>query len=293
MKQAGSRVAPDRLRFDFSHFMQVSHDKLIEVERWVNRRIRENHPLTTQTMAKDEAMKSGAMAIFEEKYGDMVRLVGIGDGISMELCGGTHVTRTGDIGLFRIVGESAVAANVRRIEAFTGEAALYYDEQRDDTLREASALLKVPVEKFTDRLQRLLSEIREKDREIESLKGRIFAEKSSDLMQEVREIQGIRVVSKRIDVETPKELREAVDRLKDKLGSGIIVLGAKSGDKVMLICAVTPDLTKRFNAGKIIRELSGIVGGKGGGRPDMAQGGGNQPEKLETALEALDKLVSV
>ena len=293
VKQAGSRVASGRLRFDFSHFTQVSAENLLEVETWVNGRIRENLALNTRTMSKQDAMKTGAMAIFEEKYGDKVRIVGIGDGVSLELCGGTHAKRTGDIGIFRILNESAVAANVRRIEALTGEAALRYDQKRDEHLKDAAALLKVSPEKVVDRVERLLGEIKEKEREIESLKGRLFTEKSADLVQGVKEIQGIRVVSRELEVDTPKELREAVDRIRDKIGSGIVVLGAKSKGKVMLICAVSKDLTGRFNAGRIIRELSEIVGGKGGGRPDMAQGGGSRPEKLGEALESLQDLIII
>ena len=291
VKQAGSRVASDRLRFDFSHFTQVSAETLLEVERWVNERIRENLALNTRIMSKQDAMKTGAMAIFEEKYGDEVRLVGIGNDVSLELCGGTHAERSGDIGIFRILGESAVAANVRRIEALTGEQALRYDQQRDETLKNAAALLKVSPDKLLHRLKRLLDETREKEREIESLKGRLFTEKSEDLVQGMKKIQGISVVARELEADTPKELREAVDRIKDKIGSGIVLLGAKSQGKVMLICAVTKDLTDQFNAGRIIRELSDIVGGKGGGRPDMAQGGGNKPEKLADALESLDSLL--
>ena len=293
VKQAGSRVASDRLRFDFSHFTRVSPENLLEVERWVNGRIRENMPLNTQIMSKQDAMKTGAMAIFEEKYGDKVRIVGIGDGVSLELCGGTHAERTGDIGIFRILGESAVAANVRRIEALTGDAALRNDQNRDERLKSASALLKVSPNKLVDRLKRLLDETKEKEREIESLKGRLFTEQSEDLLQGVKEIQGVSVVARELEADTPKELREAVDRIKDKMGSGIVLLGAKGKGKVMLICAVTKDLTNQFNAGQIIGELSGIVGGKGGGRPDMAQGGGSKPEKLGEALESLYSLIVV
>jgi len=291
VKQAGSRVAADRLRFDFSHFTRVSAQNLLEVEQWVNDRIRENLLLNTQIMNKEDAMKTGAMAIFEEKYGDEVRIINIGDGVSLELCGGTHIRRTGDIGVFRIISEGAVAANVRRIEALTGAAALRYDQKRDERLKNAAGLLKVSPDKLLHRLKRLLDETREKEREIESLKGRLFTEKSADLLQDVREIQGVSVVAKKLEADTPKELREAVDRIKDKLGSGIVLLGAKAKGKAMLICAVTKDLTDQFNAGKIIRELSSIVGGKGGGRPDMAQGGGDNPEKLEEAIESIYSLV--
>ena len=207
------------------------------------------------------------------------------------MCGGTHTSRTGDIGVFRILSEGAVAANVRRIEALTGAAALQHDQKRDERLKNAALLLKVSPDKLVDRLKRFLDETKEKEREIESLKGRLFSEKSTDLLKDQREIQGVSVVAKELEADTPKELREAVDRIKDKMGSGIVLLGATAKGKAMLICAVTKDLTDRFNAGQIIRELSGIVGGKGGGRPDMAQGGGDKPEKLADAIASLETLI--
>jgi alanyl-tRNA synthetase len=287
VKQAGSLVAPDRLRFDFSHFTQVSADKLMEVESLVNKHIRENLPLDTKEMSKDEAMQTGAMAIFEERYGKTVRLVRIGDDVSMELCGGTHTSRTGDIGLFRIVSESAVAANVRRIEALTGEPALQYDQKLEKDLKAAALLLKSAPDQLRNRIERLLREHKEKDREIEALKSELLSKKSQDLLSDVREIGGIKVIARQMEAASPKELRESADRIKDKLRSGIVLLGAKEGDKVMLTCVVTSDLIDRFKAGDIIKRLSSVVGGKGGGRPDMAQGGGSKPERLGKAIESL------
>jgi alanyl-tRNA synthetase len=291
VKQAGSMVSPDRLRFDFSHFTRVDPEKLIELEQLVNNRIRDNLPLHTDEMSKEEAFKTGAMAIFEERYGEKVRLVQIGDGVSMELCGGTHTDRTGDIGLFRIVSESAVGANVRRIEALTGKAAILYDQQQSHQLRIAASLLKTSPDKLGERLEQLLKESKEKDRELESLKGRLLSKKSADFLSGVREIDGIKVISREMEANSAKDLRESADKIKDKLGSGVILLGSKQEGKAMLICKVTKDLVNRFSAGDIIKELSSIVGGKGGGRPDMAQGGGNKPEKLEKALEAIDGLI--
>ena len=291
VKQAGSLVSPDRLRFDFSHFTQVSQENLTEIEQSVNRHIRGNIAVQTLVMSKEEAMKTGAMAIFEERYGDMVRLVQIGDGVSMELCGGTHTERTGDIGLFRIVSESAVAANVRRIEALTGEAALQYTLERDNGLRISASLLRTGPDKVGKRIERLLKELKEKEREIESLKAKLLTNKSEDLLAGVREINGVKVIAREFKAGSPKELRESGDRIKDKLGSGIVLLGAGIEEKAMLTCLVTKDLRGNFHAGEIIRQLSGIVGGKGGGRPDMAQGGGNQPEKLGEAFEALYALI--
>ena len=291
VKQAGSLVSPDRLRFDFSHFTQVSQEDLTEIEQLVNRHIRDNIVVQTLVMSKEEAMKTGAMAIFEERYGDMVRLVQIGDGVSMELCGGTHTKRTGDIGLFRILHESAVAANVRRIEALTGEAALQYTLERDNGLRKSASLLMTGPDKVGKRIERLLKELKEKEREIESLKAKLLTNKSEDLLTGIREINGVKVIAREFEAGSPKDLRESGDRIKDKLGSGIVLLGAGIEGKAMLTCLVTKDLRGNFHAGEIIRQLSGIVGGKGGGRPDMAQGGGNQPEKLGDAFEALYTLI--
>ena len=291
VKQAGSLVSPDRLRFDFSHFTQVSQENLMEIEQLVNRHIRDNIAVQTLVMSKEEAMQTGAMAIFEERYGDMVRLVQIGDGVSMELCGGTHTKQTGDIGLFRILHESAVAANVRRIEALTGEAALQYTLERDNGLRKSASLLRTGPDKVEKGIERLLKELKEREREIESLKAKLLTNKSEDFLAGIREINGVKVIAREFETGSPKELRESGDRIKDKLGSGIVLLGAGIEGKAMLTCLVTKDLRENFHAGEIIKELSSVVGGKGGGRPDMAQGGGNQPEKLGEAFEALYTLI--
>jgi len=291
VKQAGSLVSPDRLRFDFSHFTQVSPDTLKEVEYIVNRYIRENLPLETNEMSKEDAMKTGAMAIFEERYGETVRLVRIGDDVSMELCGGTHTERTGDIGLFRLISESAVAANVRRIEARTGEAALRYDQEQENELKLVASLLKTAPDKIGERLERLLKEQKEKDRELDSLKAKLLSKKSEDFLSKVKEIGGVKVVALETEADSPKELRESADRIRDKLGSGVVILGARNEGKAMLICVVSKDLVDRFKAGDIISRLSVMVGGKGGGRPDMAQGGGGKPEELGKALEALDDII--
>ena len=291
VKQAGSLVSQDRLRFDFSHFTQVSPGTLKEVEYIVNRHIRENLSLETNEMSKEEAMKTGAMAIFEERYGETVRLVRIGDGTSMELCGGTHTGLTGDIGLFRIISESAVAANVRRIEARTGEAALRYDQEQENELKLVASLLKTVPGKTGERLERLLKEQKEKDKELESLKAKLLSKKSEDFLLKVKEIGGVKVVALETEAGSPKELRESADRIRDKLGSGVILLGARNEGKAMLICLVTKDLVERFKAGDIISRLSVIVGGRGGGRPDMAQGGGGKPEELGKALEAVNDII--
>ena len=291
VKQAGSLVSPSRLRFDFSHFTQVNQEHLMEVEGLINRYIRSNLPIHTEEMTKDEAMKTGAMAIFEERYGETVRLVNIGDGKSMELCGGTHTRSTGNIGLFRIVSESAVAANVRRIEALTGSKAIEYDQNQDKQLKVAASLLKTSPDKVTERLESLLADNKAKDKKIQALKTKLLAKKSEGMLSDIREINGVKLLARELEVSSQKELRESADKIRDKLGSGIVLLGAKDRDKVMLICMVTKDLTSRFKAGDIIRQLSGIIGGKGGGRPDMAQGGGNRPERLAEALGALEAIM--
>jgi alanyl-tRNA synthetase len=292
VKQAGSLVSPQRFRFDFSHFAQVDAETLKEVEQHVNRTIRENLPLSTSILPRDEAMKTGAMAIFEERYGDSVRLVKVGDGVSMELCGGTHTRRTGDVGLFKIVSESAVGANVRRIEALTGKAALEYVQNQELEFREASALLKTSPEQLRDRIDKLLKEQRQRDREIETLKSRLLSAQSEDLLSGVKEIKGARVLVREVQADSPKDLRDFADRFKEKLDSGIIVLGARKDDKAMLLCMVTKDLVNRFKAGEIISRLSEMLGGKGGGRPDMAQGGGSRPELLGQALESVGEIIS-
>ncbi len=291
VKQAGSLVAPERLRFDFSHFTQVPRETIREIEKIVNRRIRENHPVTVSEMSREEAFKTGAMAIFEERYGELVRVVRIGEGVSMELCGGTHTQRTGDIGLFRIVSEGSVGANMRRIEALTGEAALAYDQKQDDELFALSTLLKTAPEGVLGRVERILKESKEKDRQIESLKAKLLTKKSEDLLDRLRDIGGIKVLAMEMDVESPKELRESADRLKDKLKSGVILLGARNDKKVMLTCVVTQDLVDKVKAGEIIGRVSRLVGGKGGGRADMAQGGGNSPQELPKALEEVFRIV--
>jgi alanyl-tRNA synthetase len=290
VKQAGSLVTSDRFRFDFSHFRQVSPDQLAEVERLVNRHIRANLSVEVTEMSREDAMNSGAMAIFEERYGDRVRLVRMGD-VSMELCGGTHTHRTGDIGLFRIIGEGAVAANIRRIEAITGEVALRHVQQQERELRLAASLLKATPENLVVRIEKLLRDQKEREKELESFRAKLLTKKSEDLLAGVKEAAGIKVISREMDVSSPKELRDSADRIKDKLLSGIIVLGAKEEGKVMLTCVVTKDLADRYKAGEIISRISIMVGGKGGGRPDMAQGGGNKPEELSRALEAVYTIV--
>jgi alanyl-tRNA synthetase len=223
------------------------------------------------------------MALFEEKYGDRVRVISLED-FSKELCGGTHTARTGNIGLFKIIAESSVAAGVRRIEALTGAAAVEFVQATARTLAEAAHLLREKPEALTQRIAKVLADVKALEREIEQLKGRLSAATVADAGTDVLNLDGVSVLVKRVEADSPAALRGLMDRFKDKLKSGVVVLGGTSDSKVMLIAGVTPDLTPRFHAGNIIKEVAALVGGRGGGRPDMAQAGGSQPENLDAAL---------
>ncbi|MBI5582092.1 MAG: alanine--tRNA ligase [Deltaproteobacteria bacterium] len=283
VKQAGSLVSPDRLRFDFTHFSQVDPDTLAQIEALVNDRIRANVPTEIEEMAAEEAFQSGAMALFEEKYGDRVRVIALAD-FSKELCGGTHTSRTGNIGLFKIVAEASIAAGVRRIEALTGRAAVEFIQQAERTLQEAAHLLREKPEALTARVAKLLADAKGLEREIEQLKGRLSAVAVAGAADEVRNVAGVSVLVKKVEADSPALLRDLLDRYKDKVRSGVVVLGSVSDSKVMLIAGVTADLAERYHAGNIIKQVAAMVGGRGGGRPDMAQAGGSQPENLDQAL---------
>jgi alanyl-tRNA synthetase len=290
VKQAGSLVAPDRLRFDFTHFSQVDPETLDRIEAFVNRRIRANVPTHVEEMEAEEAFQTGAMALFEEKYGDRVRVISLAD-FSKELCGGTHTGRTGNIGLFKITAESSVAAGVRRIEALTGAAAVEFVQATDRSLREAAHLLKEKPEALTSRIAKVLADVKVLEREIEQLKGRLSAAAVAEAGADVQTIGGVNVLVKKVEADSPAALRELLDRFRDKIRSGVMVLGSVSDGKVMLIAGVTRDLTQRFHAGQLIKQVSAVVGGSGGGRPDMAQAGGTQPENLDAALAKAFELI--
>ena len=290
IKQAGSLVAPERLRFDFTHFSQIDPETLAAIETNVNRRIQENVAATTEEMDAEEAFQSGATALFEEKYGDRVRVVALAD-FSKELCGGTHVGQTGDIGLFKIVGESSVAAGVRRIEAVTGTAALAHIQKTEKTLQEAAVRLKDAPQNVTERIDKMLAENKRLEKEVERLKAAIANQSVAEAGDDIQEIQGVKVLARKVDVDSPAALRDMVDRFRDKLESGVVVLGAASGGKALLIVGVTSDLTKRFHAGNIVKTLAAIVGGGGGGKPDLAQAGGSQPEKLDEAIAQAGEVI--
>jgi alanyl-tRNA synthetase len=290
--QKGSLVAPDRLRFDFSHFEPVSNAQLRRIERLVNAQIRRNDAVDVRVMAMDDAVEAGALALFGEKYGDQVRVLRMGD-FSTELCGGTHVSRTGDIGFFKIVGESGVASGVRRIEAVTGEGALSWSENAESTLRDVARLVKGDPDNVEEKVRQLFERSRKLERETEQLRARLASGQGTDLAASAVDVNGIKVVAARIDGADAKALREAVDQLKSKLGSAAIVLAAvdESG-QVRLVAGVTKDRLAQLKAGELVNVVAQRVGGRGGGRPDLAQAGGNDPSGLEEALRAVPDWVS-
>lgn len=290
VKQAGSLVSPERLRFDFTNFSRVRDDELGRIETLANQYIRQNIPVSTDILPLEEAMKTGATAVFGERYGEEVRIVRIGD-VSMELCGGTHVARTGDIGLLKIIHESSVAAGVRRIEAVTGEEALRYVRGMENELKQTANLLKVNSFELAERTEKLLLRQRDLEKEIEALKAKVATKDSSDLLSNVREIKGVPILAALVEAADAKTLRDFGDKVRDRLPSGIILLGSETEGKAMLLCLVTKDLTARYHAGRIIKEIAPLVGGSGGGRPDMAQAGGSTPENLGQALAKLQEML--
>ena len=286
VEQRGSLVAPDHLRFDFSHPRQVTPSELRTIEREVNRAIRENPATTVAMMDFDEALETGAMALFGEKYGDRVRVMRFGD-LSTELCGGTHVDRVGDIGQFRIVSESAIGAGIRRIVAVAGEQAVENMQQVDTRLHHIAAMLKVSPDAVDQRLVQLLERSRALEKEVDALKSSLASSSSDELAASAVDIDGIKVLTSRNDGADARALRDSVDHLKDVLGSAIIVLAGAENGKVRIAAGVTKDLTASFRAGDLVNFVAAQVGGKGGGRPDFAQAGGNQPEKLDAALASV------
>ncbi|MEW5944170.1 MAG: alanine--tRNA ligase [Pseudomonadota bacterium] len=289
--QKGSLVDASRTRFDFSHHAPVTADELREIERLVNQEIRLNHGIETRLMKHEDAIKRGAMALFGEKYGDEVRVVGMGE-FSVELCGGTHVKRSGDIGLFRIVAESGVAAGIRRIEAVTGEAALDLAQTEARQLQGIAAVLKAQPQEIEAKLSQVMDSVKALEKELARLKSKLASSQGDDLADQAVEIKGARVLAAVIEGADAKALRETADRLKDKLKSAAIVLAASEGGKVTLIAGVTPDLTAKVKAGELVSFVATQVGGKGGGRPDMAQAGGTEPTKLPQALAGVADWVS-
>jgi alanyl-tRNA synthetase len=290
VKQAGSLVAPDRCRFDFTHYTALTEREKERIEELVNERIIENHPVETAVMDIEQAMATGAMALFDEKYGDTVRVVTVKD-VSKELCGGTHTKASGDIGLFKIVSEGGIAAGVRRLEILAGRRAYQAVRKEEQSLQEIARLLKASDPDIVGRVEKLVSQLKETEKELDKLKHRLQSSQAGDILSEAREVAGVKILAKRVDNMEQKDLRDFGDKLRDKLGSGILALGSAKDDKVALIVMVSKDLTHRFHAGSIIKELAAVLGGTGGGKPDLAQAGGKDPARLDTALAALPGLV--
>ncbi len=291
VQQKGSLVAPDRLRFDFSHYEPVSAAQLAEIENIVNDEIRRNVPADTKLMSYDGAVESGAIALFGEKYEDEVRVLNFGD-FSIELCGGTHVNRTGDIGVFRITHETGIASGVRRIEGVTGKGAIDWIDAREQTLADVASLLKSQPDQAAARVEQLLKQNKDLQKKLAAAKHAMLTGKGSDQNDEVEEVGGIKVLAARLHDVDAGLLREAVDRAKDKLQNAVIVLGTVEDGKVLLAAGVTKNNTDRIRAGDLIKPVAEQVGGKGGGRPDFAQAGGSNPEALDSALSSVSAWVA-
>lgn len=289
INQAGSAVSPERLRFDFTHYEAIDPDALERIEALVNQWIWEDQPVAVEVMATEEAIERGATALFGERYGEEARVISVGD-YSQELCGGSHVTRTGEIGIFTLVSESGVAAGVRRIEALTGRGAFDHLRSMEHELKEVAQLIKARPGEVAAKVERLLSGQRGLEREIETLRRRIATSQTGS-GPEVKEVEGIKVVAFRADDMDPKGLRDIGDGIKAKIGSGIIVVGGEKQGKGTIVAMVTRDLAERFGADELIKGLTEIGGGRGGGNPTMAQAGGVQAEKIDDCLDAVYGMV--
>jgi alanyl-tRNA synthetase len=291
VQQKGSHVDAQRTRFDFSHTHPVSEAELREIEALVNGEIRTNDEVSARVMKFDDAIKAGALAFFGDKYGDEVRVLKMGE-FSTELCGGTHVRRTGDIGFFKVVGESGVAAGIRRIEAVTGEGALAWVHEQETRLAEAAAVLKAPVTEVAQRIGQVMDNVKALERELGKLKSRLASSQGDDLAGQAAEVKGAKVLAAALEGADAKTLRETLDQLKDKLKPAAIVLGAVVDGKVSLVAGVTPELTAKVKAGELVNFVAQQVGGKGGGRADMAQAGGTDGAKLPAALASVKDWVA-
>jgi alanyl-tRNA synthetase len=287
VQQRGSLVDSERLRFDFSHFEAVTEAECRRVERIVNTQIRKNSVVQTEILGIEEARQKGAMALFGEKYSEEVRVLTMGDGFSIELCGGTHASRTGDIGVFRIISEEGIASGVRRIEALTGALALDWIERTEDCVADSAALLKTQKSGLAPRIQSLLDQNRELEKKLQVLNAQMATQAGSELAAAVVEVKGIKVIVQTLPDTEAKALPELLDQLKNKLKSGIIVLATVNDGKVALIAGVTKDLTKSIQAGELVNVVAEKVGGKGGGRPDMARAGGTDSGALPEAMAAV------
>jgi len=290
VRQAGSLVEPERLRFDFNHTGAVAEKDLEDIEAIVNQRVRQDADVSIEETSYDDAIRKGALAFFGDKYGDRVRVVKIGD-FSTELCGGTHIHRSGEIGLLKIQSESGIAAGVRRIEAVTGDGALALIRKYQDQLQDIGGLLRSNADDAVDRVRKLLDRQKELEREIEKLRGLFEKDQIPELLAKQQSVDGANVLISRVDGVDAKQLRDIVDQVKDKLGSGVVVLASAGDSNVNLVASVSQDLTRRYHAGNIIKELARLVGGGGGGRPDFAQAGGKEPAKIDAALKRAEELI--
>jgi len=291
VKQAGSLVAPDRLRFDYSHFAALTPAEIQEIEPRINRVVFQNLPVQTQVMEINDAIKSGAIAFFGEKYAQQVRVVSIPN-VSMELCGGTHTKLTGDVGLFKIVAESSIASGIRRIEALTGFGTYSRLEEDEDILKDISHTLRAPRGEITRAIQRLIEAQRDLEAELELAKRKNARSQLDGLVQAAQSVKGVSVLSKKVEGLDASMLRELAETAGAKIGSGVVVLGLASNGKASLVAVVSEDLRKRLHAGQIIKKVAEMVGGSGGGRPDFAQAGGKDAEGLDKALQAVYNIVA-
>jgi len=290
VQQKGSLVDADKTRFDFAHNAPVTREQILEIEQRVNAEILANAATQARVMDMESAQKTGATMLFGEKYGETVRVLDIGS--SRELCGGTHVTRTGDIGLFKIVGEGGVAAGVRRVEAITGANALAYLQDLESTVHSAAATLKAPAAELQGRLAQVLEQVKALEREVGSLKGKLASSKGDELLAQAIEVKGVKVLAAKLDGADAKTLRDTMDKLKDKLKTAVVVLAAVDGAKVQIAAGVTADSIGKVKAGELVNFVAQQVGGKGGGKPDMAMAGGTDATALPQALKSVQAWVA-
>jgi len=290
VQQKGSLVHPDHLRFDFTHFQQVNRKELDIIERAVNTKIRECIALETEIKGIDEARQDGAMALFGEKYGENVRVISIGD-YSKELCGGTHLRFTGEIGLFKITSESSIAAGIRRIEAITGEKAERYIKLIEDEIDEIGRQLSAPASGVMDKIEKMIAENKKLHIQMKAIRVKSAGSVLDDMILKAIDMNGVKLVIAKVNIPNPGMLRQIGDQLKDKLKSGIGVLFTDAGGKVSILTIVTKDLTDKYHAGKIIGKVAELVGGKGGGRPDMAMAGGKDVNKIQTAMNKVKEII--
>jgi alanyl-tRNA synthetase len=292
VEQSGSLVSPERLRFDFTHFEAVSQGELKEIEDMVNEKIMNNIEVEALETTFEEAKELGAKALFVDEYGDIVRVIKVGD-YSLELCGGTHVNATGEISLFKIINESGIAAGIRRIEAVTAKQAVTYVKQQEEVLNQIAATLKTTPDNLINRVDKLQSEMKELENRITALKDKLANSQAEELLSNQEEINGVNVILEKVEGIDNDGLRKMGDNIKSELNSGIIILASKLGDKILFVSMVTDDLVEEgFNAGQLVGEIARVTGGGGGGRPDMAQAGGSQPEKIDAAFEKAKEIIA-